>query len=247
MRKLHVIMPMAGEGLRFINEGYTTPKPLIKFKGIPLFQRAIRSLNNIEGELIYSFIVRQEHIDKFKIDQKIKDIYPFAHIYSVLQTTRGAVETCMFAEKDIDESEGIIVLDCDLEFYSSAFDAYINNILSKSVDDVNGGGLVSFNSDNPRYSYAELDKNGLVIRTAEKEVISNHALVGSYFFSKKSSFINSAKKLLNGPCSNKKEFYMSLLYNYLIKNHENINLSTVDRYYSYGTPEELKKNLDVCK
>lgn len=29
MRPLHIIMPMAGEGSRFLKEGWTTPKPLI--------------------------------------------------------------------------------------------------------------------------------------------------------------------------------------------------------------------------
>ena len=44
MRSLHIIMPMAGEGTRFLKEGWTTPKPLIELKGIPLFVRAIRSV-----------------------------------------------------------------------------------------------------------------------------------------------------------------------------------------------------------
>ena len=33
MRSLHIIMPMAGEGTRFLKEGWTTPKPLIELKG----------------------------------------------------------------------------------------------------------------------------------------------------------------------------------------------------------------------
>lgn len=32
MRTLHIIMPMAGEGSRFVKEGYTQPKPLIEYQ-----------------------------------------------------------------------------------------------------------------------------------------------------------------------------------------------------------------------
>ena len=62
MRSLHIIMPMAGEGTRFLKEGWTTPKPLIELKGIPLFVRAIRSVIMDDINLKYSFIVRHEHI-----------------------------------------------------------------------------------------------------------------------------------------------------------------------------------------
>ena len=68
MRPLHVIMPMAGEGSRFLKEGWTTPKPLIDLKGIPLFKRAIGSVAVAGAPMKYSFIVRKEHIDKYHID-----------------------------------------------------------------------------------------------------------------------------------------------------------------------------------
>lgn len=34
LRPLHIIMPMAGEGSRFLKEGWTTPKPLIPLHGM---------------------------------------------------------------------------------------------------------------------------------------------------------------------------------------------------------------------
>ena len=56
MRPLHIIMPMAGEGSRFARAGWTTPKPLIELRGVPLFQRAISSVA-IEGvDMKYSHL-----------------------------------------------------------------------------------------------------------------------------------------------------------------------------------------------
>lgn len=240
MRPLHIIMPMAGEGSRFLKEGWTIPKPLIKLHGKELFLRALESVYVEDAPMKYSFIVRQEHIDKYQIDRKIRDRLPEAHIFSVQKTTRGAVETCLIARPCIAEEDSIVVMDCDLEFRSCDYVRYIGDILSKPVEKVDGGILVSFDSDLPKYSYAEVDGNCNVIRTAEKEVISRHALCGAYFFAKSQSFLTAADDMLADVHFSKPEFYVSLLFNTLLKNGEHVKLAKMEEYRSYGTPEELK-------
>lgn len=242
MRPLHIIMPMAGEGSRFLKEGYSTPKPLIEFKGITLFERAIASVSMIDAPRKYSFIVRAEHILNYKIDEQLKKLFPEANIFSVEKTTRGAVETCMLAQSAISADDALLIMDCDLEFTSEDYNIGITEILSLEVENVNGGMLVSFNSEHPRYSFAEINDSNIVVRTAEKEVISNHALVGAYFFSRAESFLFAATKLLNKADFDKAEFYVSLLYNFLIENGETVKLAEIDTYFSYGTPEELEMN-----
>ena len=210
MRPLHIIMPMAGEGSRFARAGWTTPKPLIELRGVPLFQRAIGSVA-IEGvEMKYSFIVRQEHIDNQHIDRLITDILPEAR-----------------------------VMDCDLEFRSKRYNELVSAALSVCADDADGGALVSFESDNPRYSYALIDEEGRVVRTAEKEPISTHALCGAYFFGSGKDFKRIAHQLLYDGTHGKAELYVSLLYNYLLAEGKVVRLASMEEYYSYGTPEEL--------
>lgn len=243
MRHLHIIMPMAGEGSRFANAGWTTPKPLIELHGEPLFKHAISSVTADGIQMKYSFIVRQEHIDKYGIDKGIKAFLPEANIFSVMKTTRGAVETCLMAESTIADDDAVIVMDCDLEFRSARFIEIIKEILSLPLEEANGGALVSFESDQPKYSYAEVGKNGLVIRTAEKEVISSHALCGAYFFSTGKRFKEIAHQLLNEPEFKKPEYYVSLLYNYMLAAGEKVQLAQMEEYYSYGTPEELQRYL----
>ena len=243
MRPLHIIMPMAGEGSRFLKEGWTTPKPLIELHGTPLFMRAIGSVSVEGATMKYSFIVRQEHIEHYHIDERIRMIIPEANIFSVEKTTRGAVETCLIAENAIDEKDAVIVMDCDLEFHSKTYIEGVREILNQSADEANGGMLVSFESTEPRYSYAEVDENMIVKRTAEKEVISSHALCGAYFFSSAKGFLKAAHRLMNEPVFTKPEYYVSLLYNYLLANGETVRLATMEEYYSYGTPEELNRFL----
>ena len=243
MRPLHIIMPMAGEGSRFLKEGWTTPKPLIMLNGKTLFEHAISSIAAPDIELKYSFIVRQEHIDQYRIDKQIRAILPKANVFSVLKTTRGAVETCLVAESALADEDGVIVMDCDLEFRSKAFLEILTENLSLPLSEAEGGALVSFESNEPRYSYAEVGTDGFVKRTAEKEVISCHALCGAYFFSTGKKFKQIAHRLLGEPEFKKPEYYVSLLYNYLLEDGEKVQLATMEEYYSYGTPEELTKYL----
>lgn len=243
MRPLHIVMPMAGEGSRFAKAGWTTPKPLIELNGQPLFKHAISSVSADGIPMKYSFIVRQEHIDKYGIDKGIKSFLPEANIFSVLKTTRGAVETCLMAEPAIADDDAVIVMDCDLEFRSERFIDIIRTILAEPADKVNGGALVSFESTEPKYSYAEVGADGMVVRTAEKEPISNHALCGAYFFSSGKEFKQIAHRLLNEPEFKKPEYYVSLLYNYMLDNNEAVYIAPMEEYYSYGTPEELQRYL----
>lgn len=239
MRKLHIIMPMAGEGARFKNNGWVTPKPLIIADGKELYCRAVDSINVSEiAEVKYSFIVRKEHISQFNIDSVIKKKIPQATIFSVEKTTRGAVETCLIAKDNIEDNEAIIIMDCDLEFKSKEYLDLIFESL-KTDNPQYAGVLLSFKSQLPKYSYAEINELNHILRTAEKEVISDNAICGAYFFSKGKDFKEVAQRLLNESNFQKPEFYVSLLYNYLINDGKIIKLVPIDEYYSYGTPEEL--------
>lgn len=240
MRNLHIIMPMAGEGSRFRNKGIETPKPLIKANGVPFFVRALYGIKDKFdiSNLKITCIVQKKHVDDYHIDEEILK-YIKANIIVISKPTNGAVQSCLAAQPCIDENEAILILDCDLEWHCNKYISTIEHLLSSSTNNV-GGMLLSFNSDDKRYSYAEA-KDGLVVRTAEKNVISNNALVGAYYFNTPYDFINAAQELIDhNKLSDINEYYVSLLYNYLIKSNRAVKIFEVDSLYSFGTPEELE-------
>ena len=53
---MNILIPMAGAGSRFLNEGFEEPKPLIKVNGKTLIEHSVESLN-LEGN--YIFITRK--------------------------------------------------------------------------------------------------------------------------------------------------------------------------------------------
>ena len=72
MPKLHLILPMAGRGSRFFENGFVCPKPLIEIHGKPFFYWAARSIEKFVDCADVTFVVLEEHIREFAIDQKIR-------------------------------------------------------------------------------------------------------------------------------------------------------------------------------
>lgn len=237
-------MPMAGLGSRFSKTGITTPKPLIEVDGMPMFLKALSGLEKIDCEKRHTFVVRREHVDSHSIDKVMREKVPGAEVVVIKETTRGAVETCLKAEKFIDERDAVVVLDSDLYFRSGKYNELVESVLN--AEDIENlplsGVLLSFDSTDPRYSYAELGADGFVKRTAEKNPISSNALVGAYCFASGKIFLEAAKELMRRNISEKMpEYYVSYLFNIVLEKGGKIALAKIDEYHSFGTPEELNK------
>lgn len=241
---LQVLMPMGGLGSRFTKAGYGTPKLLIDVDGQPMFMRSLQSFK-ATGDVRYIFVIRQEHIDAFQIDQRILEHLPSASIAVIDHDTRGAVETCLAASSLIDDMSPISVADCDIYFESHAYFNKINTLEERGGPD---GMLLTFPSNDPRYSYVELDGTGKALRTAEKVVISNHAILGGYFFKSGALFKQLANDFLSQPLpENLKEYFMSHLFNLLLERGGVIETADIDKMFIFGTPEELETYLALPK
>jgi NDP-sugar pyrophosphorylase family protein len=234
-------MPMAGEGSRFKNEGYSVPKPLIELEGRELYRHALDSLNLLEAdEYKYTFIVREEFYDV--ISKQISKSYHDANILSVKETTKGALETVMLAEDYIEDNDYVIVMDCDLQFDSEDFSNELNDAI-----DTGEPMLLSFYSRDPKYSYVSCNIYNDPILIAEKEVISTNAIGGCYCLGSGKLFKKCAKMYIYDFYKGKiksPEIYISLIYNYIIKEGVDISIYDMnfhkDHYWSYGTPYDLE-------
>jgi dTDP-glucose pyrophosphorylase len=241
MKTLQILMPMGGLGQRFRDVGINTPKPLIDVNGVPMFQMALSAYDSYEGEKKHIFVIRKDTDEEYGLAKQITSILPNAMIEVLDHNTRGAVETCLIAENLIDPELPLVIMDCDISFDTENYFELIRQAVENNSYD---GLLLSFNSIDPRYSFAEINENNIVIRTAEKVAISNNALMGAYFFARASSFLDAAHELMDSPISESmKEYYVSLIYNILIKQNKKIGLAK-GTFYCFGTPEELQLYLN---
>ena len=176
LKILNVIVPMAGEGQRFKSVGIKLAKPLIDVNGIPMFRESLKSLDSIPASMInYFFVIRKDSPDFGKLTQQIFDFDESSKVIVLESKTQGATETVLTAEPYLDSELPLLILDCDIRFYSDAF----LELLKTPKQDFCDGALLSFRSTESRFSYLIVEKN-FVTKTAEKKRISNDAIIGSY-------------------------------------------------------------------
>jgi NDP-sugar pyrophosphorylase family protein len=232
---IQILMPMGGLGQRFRDVGIDTPKPLIEVDGMPMFEKALRSFDSYPGDVSLIVVVRSADDAIHGIARRIMETRPEARIVFLDHDTQGPIESALVAEGELDLSQPVVVMDCDIAFVS---DEYLS-LIESNVDTFDGV-LLSFPSSAPRYSYVEMDDRGFAIRTAEKDPISNHALMGAYYFRSGAVFVAAAKAVMaRGLSPQRPEFYMSLTYNELIADGSAVGVATGD-FYCFGTPRELE-------
>lgn len=232
MKKIHLIMPMGGAGSRFFKNGFVMPKPLIEINGFPFFYWSTLSISNFVEVQDITFVVLKQHIEEFNIDEKIKKYFPKAKIVVIPELLNGAVLTCMHGVENIDDDLPIIFNDCDHMFTCEEFYKYCRQGDFGSVD----GALLTFTSNDPKYSFLEMNENGNVIHTVEKQAVSNHAICGAYYFKNTDIFLKCAEEYLQ-KC-NYSEYFVSGVYNIMAEHNMKIINFTCDMHLPFGTPDE---------
>ena len=81
----------------------------------------------------------------------------------------------------------------------------------------------------------------IVAETKEKEVISDMAIGGLYYFKKGNYFVGAAEHMINNNMRTKGEFYIAPVYNLLIDEGYKIGIDKNTRHDILGTPEDLEK------
>ena len=228
--KPNILVPMAGLGSRFIKEGFKVPKQIINIKDKHLIDISLDCLNYKDCNLI--FVLRDEHVYNHHMDELlIKKFGADISIVVLDQLTDGSVCSCLFAESLIDNDAPLVIHTLDIEF-RPVFDPHV-------IETLDADGLIlTFKSNSTNYSYAQLDKDGNVIKTAEKKAISPNACVGIYGFKKGSDFCKYAREMIERDLRTKNEFYISPLYNVLIEDGKKIVTEDVDKMHIFGTPDE---------
>jgi hypothetical protein len=153
--------------------------------------------------------------------------------------TQGAAESCLVAKSMIDLDQPLMIANCDqmMEWDPTVFKAWF---LDSGLDGV----IMTFNSQSPKNSFAEVNDQGLVVRTAEKEVISQHATNGIYVWKRAGDFFSAAEEMIARDLRTNGEFYVCPVYNINIERGQRIGIYRIDGHWPTGTPQDLTEYLD---
>ena len=232
-KKMNIVIPMAGGGGRFQKAGYTFPKPLIDVFNKPMIQLVV---NNINIDANYIFIVQKEHREKYNLDNMLELIAPKCKIVEVDGVTEGAACTTLLAEEYIDNDQPLFIANSDQWVGWNSLD-FIYKMNSLNAD----GGIVTFKSTHPKWSYAKADADGLVSKVAEKDPISDNATVGFYYWKRGEDYVESAKDMIARQKRVNGEFYVCPVFNQAILMGKKIFIHEAQEMWGLGTPEDLEK------
>lgn len=232
---INIVIPMAGLGSRFADVGFEKPKPLIEIDGKTLIEHSVESLG-ISGQ--YIFITREYDNKEYnkQITEILNNIAPGHIEIRVSGKQYGTSYSALFAKDYIDNDDELILTNCDQRLEWEPED-FLRFSRSYGLD----GSILTHESSSHKHSYAVIS-NGFVTHLAEKNPISNDALVGLHYWKRGKDFVSSAEKLVEACKVDGRESYVSLTYNYLIAEGKKIVAYQIpaNAYIPLGTPRDLE-------
>jgi len=231
---MNMVIPMAGVGSRFSKTHSGELKPLIDVKGKPMVTRIIDNLSQDKQTKFFLIISSQLSTDK-----SFKDILDSLDInYELIVAealTEGPACTCLLAEKYINNSQQLIIVNCD----QIIVDFNIKNLLNFAKFNQADGIVGAFHSNSNKNSYIKLSEDLRIQEIKEKIVISNIATNGLHFWSKGSDFVYSANEMIKKDERYGNEFYVAPSYNYMIRDGKKIIPYYYNLHYPIGVPDDL--------
>lgn len=233
---LNIVIPMAGRGSRFQDAGYAFPKPLIEIKGKTMIEVVI---NNLKPKFDHKFVFvcQKEHYEKYDLYNVLKNATDGKfEIIQIDGITEGAACTVLTALTHINNEDELLIANSD-----QFVDINMNDFIEAGRKNNRDGLIMTFPSSHPKWSYARVDKDDLVIEVAEKKVISDKATVGIYYFKKGSDFVKSAQEMIGKNIRFNNEFYVCPTYNELILSDKKVGIYdiNIEKMHGLGTPEDL--------
>lgn len=184
---LNIIIPMAGAGSRFAKAGYKKPKPFIDVLNKPMICHVLDNLNMPNSKFI--LLTRAQHYyDEQETVNWIKQNYNVEFVL-IDKLTEGAACTVLHAHRLINNDTPLLIANSD-QIVDMDIKDYIHNSDSRNLD----GSVLCFEDNDTKWSYAKLDENGYIQMIREKEVISEHATVGIYYFKKRLRFCSKCDR-----------------------------------------------------
>lgn len=240
---LNIVIPMAGAGSRFTKSGYKSPKPLITVHGKPMIKVVI---DNLRPKCAHRFIFvcQKEHVAAYDLTNKLNGWAPGSEIILIDRMTEGAACTVLEARNLIDTEDALMIANSD-QYVDIDINSYLQNAIDKNLD----GLIMTMYANDPKWSYAMLDMDGLVSKVVEKEVVSTEATVGIYNYKRGKDFVTAADEMIRLDMRVNNEFYVAPVYDKLIEKKSRVGVFNIgcvgSGMYGLGTPADLESFLKL--
>jgi len=245
---MHIIIPMSGIGKRFIDAGYTAPKPLIQVDNInmPMIQHVVNLFNYQASSDKLTFICNDQHLSNTDMWNTLLSLYPDCNIRSVsVHNRQGPVDAVCQHLDLIEDTDEVIVSYCDYGTWWD-YDNFLHTVRSSGAD----GAIAAYIGFHPHMlgkdNYAFIKHHNMWLEEIREKQpftsdrMNEYASNGTYYF--KTGFLVKKyfTELINRKIMVNNEYYVSLVYNLLKQDNHNIMIYQIDNMLQWGTPYDLE-------
>lgn len=240
---MKIIVPMAGLGERFVKKGYRDPKPLIEVGGKRIIEYIVQMFDANDE---FVFICNDIHLETTDMRQIILQLVPNAVIVGMPQHKKGPVFTVKRAYEHINDDEQVIVTYCDNPYiwnYTDFKFFLARRGLSGCV--LTHTGFHPHTLATTKMAFLQ-ERDGNVSAIQEKKCYTDnpmqeHASTGTYYFSKGSYVKKYFDELIEKDINYNGEYYVTLVYNLLIRDGLKVGYFDTPYVTVFGTPEEVEQ------
>jgi len=237
-----LIIPMAGQGQRFVDAGYKEPKPLIPVSGLPMAAAAWRDL----PETTRTRAVLRSDLPQMKqLESELPKHVPGVEIVMLDRLTEGQAVTALAALDGIADDVPVTIAACDngMIYDAETFSALIADPKTDVV--VWGARGYPPAARNPRaYGWIDAVGDGKIKNVSVKiplaDPLRDPIVTGAFTFRRAGDFRLAVKHMMERNARVKNEFYIDTAINDAIAVGLNCRLFAIDYYLGWGSPDELR-------
>lgn len=237
-----LVVPMAGLGQRFANNGYTITKPMIPVSGKPM---AIQATNDLPDAEHHVFVLRADMRECVDLKNHLKVRYPNSITKTIDRVTEGQACTASIGLDAVTTNcSPITIGSCDSGalYDDEFFNRYIQD---PSVDIIVWGVRGHPNAVRNPNMVSWIDEVGGWVRSISvKKPLNNPEtdpiVLGTFTFKRAEDFRHALDRLIERKGQINGEYYIDALINDAIELGLNCRLFEVDSYLCWGTPNDLR-------
>ena len=249
----NIIIPMAGYGKRFREQGFPMDKPLIPVGGRLMLNWVLDMIPKKWQDKIIP-VMRKEQEGRLYaglsdwIWQDDDSDWPQLTPCIIPGPTQGAACTVLAAAVGLPPDEPVIVMNADqwvkinptgIKRWSPDNELIDVHLWAMSLG--LDGLILTFPGTGPQWSYAVLNGDNRVVHVIEKKEVSKHATCGVYWWRRAGDLVHSICAMIASGQRTGGEFYLAPTFNFLPLSDKYVRIMEVEEFHGLGTPEQVRE------
>lgn len=236
-----VLVPMAGRGARFAQQGYDRPKPLIEVSGEPMVVQATRDLPRSPRRV---FVQRRDLPGCDGVGATLRERFPGCGLVALDQVTEGQASTCLLGLEGLDPTRPLTIGACDngALFDTKALAALLADPGIDVIVWVARGYPGA--ARRPRHFGWVDETGGRIRRISVKQPLDDPQrdpiVLGTFTFRRAGDFARAANAMIARDGRVNGEFYVDECINDAIALGLECRVFEVEHYLCWGTPDDLR-------